>query len=295
LVAELKKEYTGVTLIPTGQLALLPLHAAWTDDLSQPTGRRYALDELNISYAPSAHALWVARKAEDRLTESVLAVDNPDGTLFFTSEEVEAVLDGFTQSRHLIGNEAKADDVKSEMLRANVFHFATHGVAGWQEAEQSRLKLADGHLTLPDIFTMNLDQTRLAVLSACETGVPGLKLIDEMIGLPSGMMQAGVPGVIGSLWSVSDMSTAMLMARFYSLWREEGKHPQEALRQAQIWLRDSTTTQKKELFDHFMERQTVRMSADSAQAFYEHIGWEDPDARAFASPFYWAAFTYTGI
>ena len=47
--------------------------------------------------------------------------------------------------------------------------------------------------------------------------------------------------------------------------------------------------------DHFMEKQTVRMSADAAQAFYAHIGWDDPAAKVFQSPFYWAAFTYTGI
>jgi CHAT domain-containing protein len=157
------------------------------------------------------------------------------------------------------------------------------------------LLLADGYLSLPDIFALHLDQARLAVLSACETGVPGLELIEEMIGLPSGMMQAGVPGVIGSLWSVNDMSTAMLMARFYHLWREEGNSPQEALRQAQIWLRDSTTEQKKQLFKHFVDRQSARMSADTAQAFYQHIGWDDPQARVFESPYYWAAFTYTGV
>jgi CHAT domain-containing protein len=100
---------------------------------------------------------------------------------------------------------------------------------------------------------------------------------------------------VGSLWSVSDMSTSMLMARFYSLWRGDELSPQEALRQAQIWLRDSTTTEKKALFDRFMERQVTRMSADTAQAFYQHIAWDDPDASVFASPFFWAAFTYTGI
>ena len=87
------------------------------------------------------------------------------------------------------------------------------------------------------------------------SGVPGLELIDEMIGLSAGMMQAGVPGVVGSLWSVNNGSTAMLMARFYQYWQKEGKSPQDALSLAQIWLRDSL----------------------------------------FESPYYWAAFTYTGV
>jgi CHAT domain-containing protein len=97
------------------------------------------------------------------------------------------------------------------------------------------------------------------------------------------------------LWAVNDMSTAMLMARFYSLWRKEGNTPQEALRQAQIWLRDSTTAEKKDYFDTFIENQVRRLSADSARSFYQLIGWDDPDARVFESPFYWAAFAYTGV
>ena len=295
LITHLKEESESVMLIPTGNLAILPLHAAWTEDKSRPSGRRYGLDELNITYAPSAHALWQASLASERPVDSILVVDNPDGTLSFSGDEVQAALDVFKQAKHLQGKKATMKAVKSEMQNAHVLHFSTHGMASWDEAVQARLLLADGDLTLSDIFKLDLSQTRQAVLSACETGVPGLKLIEEMIGLPSGMMQAGVPGVIGSLWSVSDMSTAMLMARFYSLWKEKNNSPQEALRQAQIWLRDSTTEQKKDYFSREMEMQTVRMGLDTAQAFYQSIGWNDPGARVFESPFYWAAFTYTGI
>lgn len=255
LIPALEAHGRSVTLIPAGHLALLPLHAAWTQDPSKPTGRRYVLDELNVSYAPSAHALWQASLGAGRPVERLMAVENPDGTLPGTREEVYTVLSLFENAKHLPGKQATLKTVRENMQTADLLHFATHGQAGWQEEEQARLKLADGDLTLPDIFELRLHRARLAVLSACETGVPGLKLIDEMIGLPAGMMQAGVPGVVGSLWSVNDMSTALLMKRFYQFWREESKPPQEALRQAQIWLRDG-------LFD---------------------------------SPYHWAAFTYTGV
>jgi hypothetical protein len=38
-----EKGIDRITLIPTGYLSFLPLHAAWTEDPSKPTGRRYAL------------------------------------------------------------------------------------------------------------------------------------------------------------------------------------------------------------------------------------------------------------
>ena len=283
-------------LIPTGLLGLLPLHAAWTEDLSLPTGRRYALDDVTFTYAPSAQALFHARQGAGRPTDTLLAVENPDGTLHFTEPEVKSVLSHFPgKYNHLLRDQARKEAVVQAIGSSHVLHFSTHGLAGWQEAESSRLKLADGDLILTELFGLHLDQARLAVLSACETGVPGTELPDEVISLPSAWMQAGMPGVVGSLWSVDDMSTAMLMARFYDLWRDDGLSAPEALRRAQIWLRDSTV---EELMRHFkvsIEPRGFRMSADVAKSFYKEVGWEDPKARFFEHPLYWAAFGYTGL
>ena len=46
-------------LIPTGLLALLPLHAAWRDEGGR---REYLQDLLPVSYIPSARALAYARR-----------------------------------------------------------------------------------------------------------------------------------------------------------------------------------------------------------------------------------------
>lgn len=295
LVDALKKDNRlSATLIPSGQLALLPLHAAWMKDPAQPTRRMYALDQINFNYAPSAHALWQAGLAAGRPAETLLAVDNPDGSLLFSEREVQAALGLFKSGGHLHGEDATIEAVKRELRNAHVLHFSTHGNAGWEEEEQARLKLANGYLTLPEIFELHLDQARLAVLSACETGVPSLKLIDELIGLPSGMMQAGVPGVIGSLWSVNARSTAMLMSRFYILWREDKYSSQEALRLAQVWLRDSTKEEKMIFFKKYVGNHPGP-SAHAASSFYMYLMLADPGEVDFSSPFYWAAFTYTGI
>jgi len=46
------------------------------------------------------------------------------------------------------------------------------------------------------------------VLSACQTAIQDFSnLPDEAIGLPAGLTQAGVPSVLGTLWSVNDAST----------------------------------------------------------------------------------------
>jgi hypothetical protein len=67
-----------VALVPCGSLALLPLHAAWTEDPTMPTGRRYALDQTLFTYVPSARALREAhRLAEHVEPTSLLVVQEP--------------------------------------------------------------------------------------------------------------------------------------------------------------------------------------------------------------------------
>ncbi len=172
-----------------------------------------------------------------------------------------------------------------------MLHFSTHGLAGWGDDESARLLLADGDLTLPEVYDLKLDRSRLAVLSACETAVPGLKNLDEMIALPSGWMQVGVPGVVGTLWAVNDLSTAMLITRFYDLWRQEGLPLPQALRQAQRWLRDLYQDEAAlaEL-EAMAEQMHLRMPVQQAKAFLSQALLRD-----FSHPFYWASFTFTGI
>jgi len=151
--------------------------------------------------------------------------------------------------------------------------------------------MSDGLLTLRDLLDLRLSEQggiRLAILSACETGLPGIKLADEAIGLPTGLLQAGVAGIIASLWSVSDLATAMLLVRFYHLWRGEKQlEPHQALRQAQQWLRDTTNGEKMDFFDQISTADFIKNELFNR--------FSDDQAIAFSHPFHWAAFTFVGI
>ncbi|HNC32188.1 MAG TPA: CHAT domain-containing protein, partial [Cyclobacteriaceae bacterium] len=178
----------------------------------------------------------------------------------------------------------------------SVLHFSTHGHAGWDNPLKGGLLLSDGELTLADLLDLPQNKIRLAVLSACETGVPGTNLPEETISLPSGCLQSGIAGVVGSLWSVSDFSTAMLFTRFYDLWRNEGLPPYIALCHAQLWIRDSTNFEKKSYFRSQLSKFTIdELPTGSVDAFSQYISLQDDETRKFDHPFYWAAFTYTGL
>jgi len=289
----------AITLIPTGLLGLLPLHAAWREDPAAPTGRRYALDDLLLTYAPSAHALAAARRVAARTpADGLFAVDNPDGSLLFSAEEVATALEHFPPDRRrLLGGEAATRRaVLRELPRYPVLHFSTHGWADPGEPLQSGLLMAGGEsLSLGDLLDLRLEGARLAVLSACETGLPGVELPEEVVSLPAGFLQAGVAGVVGSLWAVNEVSTAVLMARFYDLWREGGRAPSQALRQAQVWLRDSINAEKEAFFRQALpELAATRMAEQTARAAFWDAVTRRPEARDFAHPFYWAAFVCLG-
>jgi CHAT domain-containing protein len=60
------------------------------------------------------------------------------------------------------------------------------------------------------------------VLAACWLSstlfLPG----NELVGLPAGLMRAGVGTVIASLWEVDDEANFQFMTRFYELARQRG-------------------------------------------------------------------------
>jgi len=207
-------------LIPTGLLALLPLHAAWRDEGGR---REYFQDLLPLSFIPSARTLVHARR-NARGADRLLAIDEPRpvkaGPLKNSHAEVLAIGSHFHDPQVLKHEKATHSAVLKSLPEAQVAHFSCHGGANWQDPEKSGLLMANGEvLTIEDLFELHLSGARLATLSACETGIPGARLPDEVVSLPSAFIQAGFAGAIGSLWKVRDDSTAQLMKAFYNNWR----------------------------------------------------------------------------
>jgi CHAT domain-containing protein len=94
----------------------------------------------------------------------------------------------------------------------------------------------DGIVTALEVSELDLHDTDLVVLSACETGLGRVAGGEGALGLQRAFQTAGAQTVVTSLWSVDDNTTRQLMSAFYhNLW--DKKLPKlEALRQAQLAL-----------------------------------------------------------
>lgn len=287
-----------VCLIPVALLGLLPLHAlSWVEN----ERRRCLLDDVSVTVAPSGfvHAICQQRAAQyERAPRRLLVVADPESSeepLANAHLEAAAIRNALpTESTTLLlREEATKVRVTDELRDSSFAHFACHGTgAVLGEPFDSGLLLAPDDLwTAIEILDQRPIHARLVVASACETGViqGGASATDEVISLATVFIAAGAAGCVATLWSVSDYATALLMSRFYEE-MADGSAPNEALRAAQLWLRDLTPEAEAA---HVAARGPLR----GYTAPHNRSG-DDGICRTvtapYASPVFWAPFVVSG-
>ena len=177
--------------------------------------------------------------------------DEPLGPLPDAEKEVNSLrrLYGASNSKVLIGENARESIVKAEASEYDILHFATHATLDDRNPLYSRIVLSraeneeheDGLLEAWEIMKLDLNAA-LTVLSACETARGRVAAGEGMIGISWALFVAGSPAAVVSQWKVDSARTAELMIDFHqNLLRKRaaGQAPlskSEALRQAALKL-----------------------------------------------------------
>lgn len=287
-----------ILILSPGLLGMLPLHAA-----ADPSGNGPAalLDSNVITYAPSVvSAGQISKKYGLRAgSTGITAVINPSGNLPLAEVEGEFVTGYFPADRRIIfpGAEATASHVLASARTAHCLHFACHGQFEPVQGTKSFLLLFDERLTVERILTeLDLQRTRLVVLSACETGRFDFRSApDEQLGLTWSFLEAGASCVVSTLWAVNDVATSLLMHRFYhELFDNHLVTPARALTAAQRWLKSASNSRIAAVFDEYLDNAGIRVADQLDQQFSRFALAADPAEVPFEHPYYWAAFTVNG-
>ena len=240
--------HPNVIVVPHGALHALSFAALTPDG-----GKTFLVDHYALSTLPSASVLPFVLAKRNAGGGRMLALGDPDGTLPAAAAEARAVA-ALYGTRALVGREASAEALRQAPRPIHQLHIAAHAVFDPVRPLFSRIRLADGDLSVHDIFGLDLRGTHLVVLSGCETGVGQPTKGDELDGLSRAFLYAGAPAVVATQWVVDDAASRAFIEAFYRRFRR-GIGSAEALRQAQIELLHS---------------------------------------KEWSAPFFWAGYTLTG-
>jgi len=196
-------------------------------------------------------------------------------------------------------------DMHSVLQNCECLHFNCHGTFNITRPMKSGLLLAHKQmLLLRDVFSLRLPNCKLVTLSACETGLIDIdNESDECLGLPSAFLFAGAAHTVGSLWSVYDSSTTVLMVKFYELLRKnKSLSIPEALWQSQQWYRNLDDAKRPEIISQLLGASRAKkvatrdtlISSSFLPSVSQHQQKLFSDATCFRHPVHWAAFICVG-
>jgi hypothetical protein len=274
----------SLMIVPVGVLSLLPVTAAL---LAGDAGDRAVSTLPSLGAAPA--------RASGAATDAALVVTEPE--LPAARWETAGVHGFFTESNEP-PREMTAMNVLAAFPPGGVAHFGCHARADPGAPLRSALILPGNiRLTVQDVLATRPGSVNgtTVILSACESGLAGPNLVDEVIGLPIAFLAAGCGAVVSTLWVVEDLSTALVMLRFYWHWRHENLPLPAALAKAMGWLRSTSDQAKCYFAASELVAAEVLSPADGTELaanIRDRSDWLT--GNSFSEPYFWAGFYLTG-
>lgn len=248
-IADLLAGVHTLVFVPDGPLHMLPFAA-----LKDPSSGRYLVESHALLTAPSVAVFLRASQRAAVLASGasrLLVVGNPTvnrqrfpelAALPASEDEARQIGRLYSGAQVLTGPAATKTAFLKALPDSEVVHVGAHALSNDESPGMSSLLLApdiaqgdSGVLFARDIALQHLPRTRVVVLAACETGRGRRYRGEGVASLAKPFLQASVPTVIATLWSVSDRATQQ-MAVAYHGHLVAGLDPIEALRRTQLEL-----------------------------------------------------------
>jgi len=122
---------------------------------------------------------------------------------------------------HGFFHEDKDDKTKNPLLSSGLL------LAGCENGADAQQNMGeDGILTAYEALDMDLSETKIVILSACETALGKRVNGEGVFGLQRALTIAGTDYLLMSLWSVDDFATSLFMSSFYEIWLEGHSIPE---------------------------------------------------------------------
>jgi CHAT domain-containing protein len=245
-------ENKKLIIIPDELLLELPFEVLLTENkYSQRIDFQdlsYLILEHAVSYNYSAH-LFVKTKEKDENSAQVnLLCFAPFASLSDNDQHKKELLPGTLREvnalKNILKTELYIDTLASESVfksmcnRRSIFHVATHGVVHQKSPLYSHLlfhpdnRHEDGFLHVYELLDMHMEAP-FVVLSACKSASSSKSREIGLTGLSTAFIHAGVPGLLTTLWNISDEASSEIIIRFYKH-LSRGLPKDEALRMAKI-------------------------------------------------------------
>jgi CHAT domain-containing protein len=250
-------DVSKLMIIPDGVLHYLPFGILLTQE-NNPQGRDfrelpYLIRNYRIGYnysaslsilpetrQPAVHMKYAGfAPGYDALAGNVNAeVEiNTINPLKYNRVEIEkglAIFDG----KGFSGDESTIANFEEYGSKAAIVHLAMHAIVSYKYPLYSQLIFSAGDgrsfpgLKTYQLYNMQLN-ARLAILSACNTGMGHIQKGEGIISLSRAFRYAGCPAIIMSLWTANDESVARITGGFLDyISKKEDKD--KALQQAKL-------------------------------------------------------------
>ena len=232
-----------------GPLRLIPFEALVTElpnDISNDYSElTYLLNKFPTSYIYSAN-LWAMQPELEAGEMRTLGIGHSSmgedlkgpNELPGTAREIE-LLQSQLKGLFLSGSKATKQSFLRYAQDYNIIHLAIHGISDSISRLNNRLLFRNPDhpdqtesLYTYELYNLRLN-SRLAVLSACESGVGKNFQGEGVYSMSRAFSYAGCPTTVMSLWRISDKTTPKILESFYR--QISNGHPVDvALQQAKI-------------------------------------------------------------